>query len=101
MEEGMRKILSFSVTYDEDADVLYITKCHDAAARGVEDENGIVWRYDRAGEVLSATIMDFRELWRARYEELAEELSRGLHIPTPQARTVLSHVKEGRGHIRQ
>jgi uncharacterized protein YuzE len=97
MEEDMSKILSFNVTYDADADVLYISKQHDVAERGVEDENGIVWRYARGGEVLSATILDFRDFWDARYRELAKELARGFHIPAPQAERVLRHVRDNRG----
>ncbi len=95
----MSKILSFNVTYDSGADVLYITKRRDVAVRGVEDENGIVWRFDQLGEVLSATIMDFKESWEAKQPELASELSRGFHIPALQAETVISYaLGEGRTH---
>jgi uncharacterized protein YuzE len=83
----------FKVTYDADADVLYVTKRRDVAARGVEDENGIVWRYDQSGDVLSATVLDFMELWCSRSHELALELSRGLHIPGREAEMAVSRAK--------
>jgi uncharacterized protein YuzE len=95
----MSKILSFNVTYDAGADVLYITRRRDVAVRGIEDENGIVWRYDLVGEVLSATVMDFREIWETKQHELAGELSRGFHIPDNQAEVVISYaLNEGRAH---
>jgi hypothetical protein len=31
-------------TYDADSDVLYLTSSSAIATRGVEDENGFVWR---------------------------------------------------------
>ena len=88
----MSKVSSFNVTYDRDSDVLYISTRREAAARGVEDSYGIVWRYDREGELIGATVVDFYDNWFNKQSQLADELSRRFHIPTPQAKVVLDHA---------
>ena len=35
---------TIQTTYDADGDVLYLTSSSAIATRGVEDENGFVWR---------------------------------------------------------
>jgi len=50
---------SFRVSYDESADVLYVTSAHWRSVYGVEDHNGIVWRFDADGTLVGVTIMDF------------------------------------------
>lgn len=88
----MSSVSSFSVVYDADSDVLYISKRRQPAVRGVEDRNGIVWRYDRDGELIGATVVDFYDRWFEQQPLLAAELSRRFDIPTPQARVVLDHA---------
>lgn len=90
----MSKILSFNLTYDPGADVLYITKRKETAVKGIEDEYGIVWRYSEEGDIISATILDFRELWEHNQLRLANELSRGFGIPNRQAETVIQYALE-------
>ena len=50
---------SFRVSYDESADVLYVTSGDRRSTHGVEDHNGIVWRFDADGTLVGVTIMDF------------------------------------------
>ncbi len=88
--------VSFNVTYDADSDVLYISTRRVAAARGIEDEYGIVWRYDRHGELIGATVVDFYDHWFNRRPLLAGEISRRFHVPPPQAMVVLEHALEHR-----
>jgi uncharacterized protein YuzE len=89
----MKNIMEFKVIYDKNADVLYITTLHAAAERGIEDEKGLVWRYDRHGHALGCTIMDFAEYWYPeRRRQLACELSRNLEIPATQIERVLDHA---------
>ncbi len=95
----MNELPPFKVTYDSGSDVLYITKRREAAARGVEDARGIVWRYDSAGDLISVVVLDFRELWSNKQNRLAEELSRGFHIPMLQAKSVIKYaVENGRAN---
>src|ERR1700757_4309255 len=61
-----------------------------------EDEHGIVWRYDSQGDVLSATILDFRELWENNQAGLAHELSKGFHIIGPYVQSVFAGTSRWR-----
>jgi uncharacterized protein YuzE len=90
--------ISFNVTYDIDSDVLYISTRQEPAVRGVEDRNGIVWRYDGGGELIGATVVDFYERWFAQQPLLADEISRKFHVPSPQAKVVIEHALQSR-HI--
>jgi hypothetical protein len=85
---------SFMVTYDRDGDVLYISKRRDVAVRGVTDSCGIVWRYDRDGELIGVIVVDYVDRWFRDRDRLADELSRGFHIPAPQVKVVLDHAME-------
>lgn len=83
---------SFNVAYDRDSDVLYITARKAPAHRGIEDAQGIVWRYDREGELIGVTIVDFYDRWHLQRPELARKLSSGFHIPERQAEIVLDRA---------
>ena len=91
----MPSSISWRVTYDAGADVLYITSRIDPDTRGIEDALGIVWRYGRGGDLIGATVVDFRELWSGKPEALAEELAKRFDIPSPQALNVVEHALEG------
>ena len=82
----MSTILSFNVTYDRDGDVLYLNTRHDDAARGMEDQDGIVWRYDDAGALIGATVVGLREQWSEDQSRLASEISRRFDISGIEAR---------------
>lgn len=84
--------VSFNVSYDRDSDVLYINASREPAMRGVEDKYGIVWRYDRDGELIGVTVIDFGTYWLTRRELLAGEISKRFHIPAKQAKVVLEHA---------
>jgi hypothetical protein len=75
--------------------VLYVRNGRETAARGVEDENGIVWRYDGNGTAIGATVVNLRRRWLRREHVLADELSRRLHVPAAKARTAVEHVLDG------
>jgi uncharacterized protein YuzE len=90
----MSNLKSFNVAYDRNSDVLYISARRDPAVRGIEDPVGIVWRYDREGELIGCTIIDYSELWYTRRHELAGRLSEGFHIPVGQVDAILNHAME-------
>jgi hypothetical protein len=90
----MAKSTSFNVAYDAASDVLYITARREPAARASEDQFGIVWRYGPAGDLLGATVMDFRDLWAQHPEDLAAKLATRFDIPTAQALNVVEHALE-------
>lgn len=90
----MANVNSFTVTYDRDGDVLYISKRIVPAVRGIEDKDGIVWRYDRDGELIGVIVVDYHDRWFNKRDHLAAQLSLGFHITPPQARVVLDHALE-------
>jgi hypothetical protein len=93
LEEEMKNIMEFRVIYDSDADVLYITTPHQPADRGIEDEFGLVWRYNIDGRALGCTVTDFAEFWYpARRGRLAGEIAKHLEIPPGQVERVLAHA---------
>ncbi len=49
-----------SVIYDSDVDVLYFSACRVPVSTAIEDPEGIVWRYDRCGNLIGVTVMDYR-----------------------------------------
>ena len=88
----MPKSISFNVTYDAGGDVLYITSRVDPQTRMSEGEYGIVWRYGPDGDPIGATVMDFREIWTERPDELAHQLAVRFDIPEPQALNVVEQA---------
>jgi hypothetical protein len=88
----MNNLKSFNVTYDRDGDVLYLSVRRDRAARGVEDRNGIVWRYNSSGDLLGATIVDFAYLWNGNRGQIAKAIAKKFEIPTAKAEVVLDHA---------
>ena len=90
----MSQFVSFNVTYDAGGDVLYITSRIDPRTRMVEGDYGLVWRYGSGGDPIGVTVVDFREMWSARPEELARQLATRFDIPEPQALNVVEHALE-------
>ena len=88
----MTKIGPFNVAYDQHADILYLNVGHGIAARGSEDENGIVWRYSQDGAVIGMTLMDFRDFWLARKSALVDEISRGFHVSFREASAAIDNA---------
>jgi hypothetical protein len=78
--------------------VLYISVRREAAARAIEDQRGIVWRYGPDGDLIGATIMDFGDLWSDKPEELAEELARRFDMPSAQTMIVVERALEDIRH---
>ncbi|MBV8473538.1 MAG: hypothetical protein JO107_16955 [Hyphomicrobiales bacterium] len=95
-EAVMNHPIFINATYDSGSDVLYLTKRREAAVRGVEDKYGIVWRYSERGDVISATVLDFLELWGDNQPSLAHEISLKFDIPAQQAQTVLQSAIDAR-----
>ena len=78
-------VQSFEVDYDRASDVLYITQMRSVSTKGVEDRNGIVWRYDVNGALIGATLTDFFDRWHEDRSNLAIELAERFQISAPQA----------------
>jgi len=84
-----------SASYDELADVLYLSTSGERKMRFEDDPNeaGVVWRYSReTGEPVGVTVMDFGEEWSARLADLADRVSHVLHVEPDHALSVLIAV---------
>ncbi len=92
----MAKAKTFRVTYDAQADVLYISLRETPAIRSIEGERGIVWRFDESNQLLGATIVDFAELWIGEQAALAHELSRRFDISALQASGLVARAVDNR-----
>ena len=90
----MSDMVSFNVTYDRRADVLYINTRKEAAARTLTDDHGIYWRQDSVGNVIGATILDFVDYWQQHRPTLEVALSHRFDVPINQMRTILDHATQ-------
>lgn len=69
-----------NISYDNSADVLYISMGHHSPDRYEEDKDGLVWRYDVHGTPYGVTIMDFNECWLNRKNHLIKRIASILKI---------------------
>jgi hypothetical protein len=76
--------------YDQRADVLYLTIVAGIPASYEEDDDGLVWRLDSAGEPLGVTIMDYHAYWSRHIAHLTARLVSAWHLSQPTARKVLT-----------
>lgn len=85
--------VTFSVSYDRKADVLYIsTRSEDEVGARFDRRNGILWRYDGNGNVIGMTIMEFRERLPLDRSLLEKKVAEKFHLPAFQASNVLDHA---------
>lgn len=67
--------MKLDVSYDDSADVLYITSGKIVPTKNMEDEEGLVLRYDiKTHRPVGATIVDFKGYWLKR-KDLAQRLA--------------------------
>jgi len=89
-------IISSALTtnYDRMADTLYVSarRIGKPAVAKEEDEPGIYWRYDSAGDLVGVTILDFEDFWRPKITELVAVLAQRFRIPYDDASRLLKQV---------
>jgi uncharacterized protein YuzE len=90
----MKNVSEFRVLYDRDSDVLYISTTSAPASRGIEDSQGIVWRYDSEGNLIGATVIDYYDHWSKRRVELTRAIAKRFDIPEGAAERVLEHARD-------
>ena len=78
--------------YDADSDVLYLTSSSAIATRGVEDENGFVWRTGADGALVGLTVLDYRERWAKDPSLLLRDISERFAIAPAQALALLARA---------
>ena len=73
-------------SYDDIADVMYLTSARIVHTKNKEDEAGLVLRYDlKTHKPVGVTIIDFKEYWMPKQEHLVERLSRFFDISVEDA----------------
>lgn len=77
------------IRYDKYADVLYVSFERKPADHGVEDQFGIVWRYDANGGIIGATVMGFHDKWNGDRGGLAHQMAGRLGVSEPVAASVV------------
>jgi uncharacterized protein YuzE len=91
----MSRIGPFNVTYDHESDVLYVSTRREGAIHGMEDEFGVLWRYDKAGTLIGVTIVDFRDVCAERGADLMRDMSRGFDTPVEAVQAAIEHGLKG------
>jgi uncharacterized protein YuzE len=91
----MSAVRSFNVQYDKDSDVLYISSRDAPASKGIEEPQGMVWRYDPRGDLIGLTLINFHDYWRLRRPELVHDISIKFEMPAPQAEHLLDRALSG------
>ena len=80
-------------SYDDQADVLYITSGKITRTKNTEEEAGLVLRYDlKTRKPVGATIVDFKGYWLPKSGHLIERLSQFFGISATDARRVIRSV---------
>jgi hypothetical protein len=82
-------------SYDNLADVLYVSACRSDTTKNMEEVAGLVLRYDlKTHDPVGATILDYREYWLPRRRDLASRLADFFNISTNEAHRALESVNE-------
>lgn len=82
------------VSYDREADVLYISTRLGRKAVVRESLPGVLWRYDaESGELVGVTVMDFLYYWAPRMADLSKDLSAHLRLSQARAMSILQEVQ--------
>lgn len=72
---------SLNVSYDGDADVLYLALGQPVPALTDEDDHGLLVRHAVSdGHACGVTVLGFHRAWQARSQALSELVGRHLHV---------------------
>ena len=80
----------FKVSYDQRADVLYVTTESNGPSLATEGDDGIVWRHLTSdGRLVGMTVLDFESYWKNHLTQLTDQLATKFHVPQHLAKTAL------------
>ena len=80
----------FKVSYDQRADVLYVTTESNGPSLATEGDDGIVWRHLTSdGRLVGMTVLDFESYWKHHITQLTDQLATRFHVPQHLAKTAL------------
>lgn len=78
-------------SYDRLADTFYITLSKEKVRRSVEDDDGLVWRYDERGAAVGVTVQAYHRLWAGRLNVLAQRIAQPLSVEVSAIARRLPH----------
>lgn len=78
------------MSYDDIADVMYLTSARIVRTKNTEEEAGLVLRYDlKSHKPVGVTIIDYKEYWIPKQKHLVERLSSFFGISVEDANRVI------------
>ncbi len=81
------------LSYDDIADVLYVSATSAETTKNMEEIAGLVLRYDlKTHDPVGATILDYKEYWLPRRRDLASRLADFFRISANEADSALESV---------
>lgn len=85
--------MHIKASYDDVADVMYLTSARIVHTKNNEDEAGLVLRYDlKTHQPVGATIIDYKEYWIPKQKHLVERLSKFFGISIEDANKVIHSI---------
>lgn len=82
-------------SYDRAADVLYLYLNDDAYTRNMEEEAGLILRYDENTDApMAVTVVDYKEYWLSKQDRLAIRLADFFGVRVVEAKRVLRKATE-------
>lgn len=73
---------AMKTSYDRAADTFYVTFSKDTPKRYQEDNEGLVWRFNPAGEPIGVTVQAYGRLWAGRRADLALKIAGPFRVRT-------------------
>jgi len=78
------------VSYDDHADVLYLSSGKAVPTKSIEEEDGLVLRWDmETHRPVAATVMDFKYYWEPKSTQLVKRLASFFDITIEEARKAI------------
>lgn len=77
-------------SYDDIADVMYLTSEHIVHTKNKEDEAGLVLRYDlKTHKLIGVTIIDYKEYWLPKRKHLVRRISNYFNVSVEDADRII------------
>ena len=82
------------VSYDSEADVLYVSKQNAIEALTEEDDDGLLFRYSMQDDSpCGVTVVAFRQGWAGHKEQLARRVSQFLNVSLDETKRAITAMR--------
>ncbi|RFC35344.1 MAG: hypothetical protein DID92_2727744196 [Candidatus Nitrotoga sp. SPKER] len=87
----MRPNLHIKMSYDDLTDVMHLSYAHGIPTKSLEDEAGLVLRYDyKTHKFVGVTIFDYKNYWYSRHRHLVRRLSNYFNISPDEVESIIN-----------